>query len=247
MDMGKWFRSIFFDGRMAVLLVTVTAVSCSSGFNRGEMQSELRAANPVFTSYRVEQIEKLASQLKLPFRIAVTQPLGSDGSGKSAWDSEERTEILAWGDALREAGVVSELVILPASLTEMCGYQAAPDCRVQSIRAAAARFGADVVLFISLYTRVDEYVNPFSALNLTIVGLWLAPGHHRDALTMVEGILLDNRNEYLYATAEAEGQGSIIRPFVYADRFKAIRVSRAEALKAFGIEFVKQASQLKTR
>ena len=100
---------------------------------------------------------------------------------------------------------------------------------------------------LSVATDLDEYVNPLSVLDVTIVGMWIAPGHHRDALTIVEGVMLDNRNEYLYAFARGEGTSSIVRPFAYADDSKAIGPSRMLALQAFGKDFVARASQLATR
>lgn len=103
------------------------------------------------------------------------------------------------------------------------------------------------MLVVSFATGVDEYANLASVLNLTLVGMWVVPGHHRDALTIAEGAILDNRNEYLYAYARGEGQDRIIRPWVYADNWKVIVSSRLSALHAFGQDLIANASQLKTR
>jgi hypothetical protein len=228
------------------------ALACSTGFSRGEMESAVRAAKPVFTSsgLSVEEIEKLEPQVALPIRLAIAPPnvTHQDWRARSLdiWSPDEIAVIERWKAPLSEAGVISDLLILPSGLAEQCEWRDA-GCKLRVNREAAARVQADALLMLSIATDLDEYVNPLSVLNVTIVGMWLAPGHHRSALTIIEGVMLDNRNEYLYVFARGEGESSIVRPLVYADAYKAIEPSRVAALEAFGKEFVARASQLKTR
>lgn len=241
--------------RWVWIAVVLLGVGCAAkkGFNRGEMESAARAGSPTFESsgLTVEQIEKLRPQISLPVKLAITPPIIStrywaDWQDLSAWSPEETAEISSWEKPLKDAGIVSELILVPSMLVENCSYDD-PACPLRARRAAAARVQADALLTISLVTAVDEYTNPASALDLTIVGMWVAPGHECDALTIAEGAMLDNRNEYLYAFARGEAEQHIVRPFVYANAWKAARPSRLHALHSFGEEFVKQASQLKTR
>ena len=234
-------------------LIAALMLGCSTGFSRGEMDSSLRASNPSYVSsgLTVEEIEKLKPQIKLPITLAVAPPTvsyrrwwGSQDLG--TWSPEEIAEIESWEIPLTGAGVVTDLIILPSSLDEQCSWDD-PGCQLRAQRAAAARVQADALLFINLATAVDEYANPASALNITIVGMWLVPGHHRDALTIAEGVMIDNRNEYLYAFARGEGETHTVRPLVYADSWKAVRPSRLKALASLGEELVKRASQLVTR
>jgi hypothetical protein len=92
-------------------------------------------------------------------------------------------------------------------------------------------------LILNLATSTDEYANPASELYFTIIGMWLVPATHRDALTVAEGMLFDNRNEYLYAFARGEGEQKTVRPLVYADGRAAVDALRVEALKNFGVAF----------
>lgn len=239
--------------RLAIGLALGASLGCSTGFSRGAMETSLRANSPAYVSggLSVEEAEKLSPQVSLPMRLVVAPPTASYRQGwgsptLDAWSPEEVAEINGWGEALREAGVVADLTILPASLVEDC-RQDDPGCRLRVQRTAAARIQADSLLVINLATAVDEYANAASALNMTIVGMWLIPGHHRDALTIAEGVLIDNRNEYVYAFARGEGEARTLRPLVYADPWKAVRPSRQAALSAFGERFVKQASLLSTR
>lgn len=90
-------------------------------------------------------------------------------------------------------------------------------------------------------------MNPASALYLTIIGVWLVPGSHRDALTVAEGVLLDNRNEYLYAFARGEAESKSVRPGAYADTAAVVTASRVKALEDFGSAFIEQTRQLKVQ
>jgi len=242
------------NGRWLVLSMVALCVSggCASkkGFSRGEMDATL-AGNRTYVNsgLSVEEIENLKPQAPLPMKLAVAPPAnppryGFRGEGLDSWSPDETAEIASWEEPLKHAGIVAELVVLPSMIVEQCRYDD-PGCPPRARRAAAARVGADALLTISEVTAVDEYTNPSSILDLTIVGMWLVPGHHRDALTITEGAMIDNRNEYLYVLARGEAQEELVRPFAYADSWKAVRPSRLRALRAFGQEFVKQASQLK--
>ncbi|MEW6512273.1 MAG: hypothetical protein AB1428_15085 [Bacteroidota bacterium] len=144
---------------------------------------------------------------------------------------------------LKNAGIVTELIVLPSMLVEECPYND-PSCLLKARRAAAARVGADALLTITEATAVDEYANVSAILDLTIAGIWLVPGHHRDALTVAEGAMIDNRNEYLYVFARGEAEEHLVRPFA---SWKAARPSRLRALRAFGQEFIRQASELRNK
>lgn len=184
------------------------------------------------------EIEHLKPQLQFPITLAVTQP--SSGSG---WSAEEIAVIESLEEPLREQGFLDELVVLPESLSESCGWRMSYHCGIGRSRRTAARFQADALLLISLQTEVESRMNPASILNLTIVGLWLAPGHVRDATTIVEGSLVDNRNEYLYAFARAYGTAKLVRPYVYANWKKASKRSRLAALKEFGRQVIAEVSK----
>jgi hypothetical protein len=234
-----------------VLLAAVTLAGCSQGFDRGRMDTALKLGRPTYVSGKltVEQIEQLKPQVQLPIRLAVSPPFASYsfrwGTPSQSWSADELAEIESWQEPLRNAGVVKELIVLPTQLVEPCKTEE-PGCMVAANRAAAARVQADALLMISLATDLDEYANPLSVLDVTIVGAWLAPGHHRDALTIAEGSMIDNRNEYLYLFARGEGQATLARPLAYASRDTPIRASRLLALQSFGRELVRHASNLRT-
>lgn len=236
-----------------IVMLLLAGCATKKGFNRGEMTSAAQASHQLFLSSNltVEQIERLKSQVHLPVKLAVAPPIISYGGGwgsreMNTWNPDETREIESWAMSLKRAGVISDLVILPALLLEQC--QGDDQGCVQRIcRSAAARMQADALLLINLSTAVEKYTNQASLLDVTIVGMWLIPGHHRDALTIAEGVMIDNRNEYLYAHARGEAEEKTVRPFMYANSWKAVRPSRLRALQSFGREFIREAGLLKKK
>ena len=238
---------------IAAFAACVAVAGCATGYNRGEMDAALQSAKPTYVSSElsVEEIETMKPQLKLPARIAIAPPVQVyhrwRGQGRlSTWSPDEVTVLESWQEPLREAGIATEVLVLPSALVKDCELRDSV-CRLKAQRAAAARAHADVILIINLATSIDEYVNPASALYITIVGMWLVPASHRDALTISEGVLLDNRNEYLYAFARGEGEANSVRPEMYADTAAVVSASRVEALKNFGSAFLEQARQLSVK
>ena len=96
-----------------IVLLGVLLTGCSKGFNRGQMDSALRASSPRYTSsgLSVEEIEKLQPQVKLPIRLAVAPPVFADrrwsrSDQLDSWSPGESSEIESWEQRLRSEGVV---------------------------------------------------------------------------------------------------------------------------------------------
>lgn len=239
-------RKCFFT----TLIILFVSGCAGKGFNRGEMERNTKNYQPTqgYTNLSVEDVEKLKSQINLPFKLAIGAPSRSSwrGGGRE-WSPEELKEIESWKIQLQQSGIISEMYIMPSNFLIQCDRND-PKCTTLSInRSAAAQVQADALLMINLVTSTDEYANPLSLLNLTIVGMWIVPGHNRDALTIAEGIMIDNHNGLMYSFARGEAEEGIIRPLMYADTWKVARISQLHALKSFGREFIKQASQLKSK
>jgi rhombotail lipoprotein len=110
---------------------------------------------------------------------------------------------------------------------------------VKAVRMGAARVQADAVLFLRSVTDTDSYANPLAVLDITIVGMFLVPGHRRDALTILEGMVIDNRNQYVYFATSVEGTGAATAPLAGFDERDAVGESRRNALRAFGEQLIK--------
>ncbi len=243
------------SGPVLSVIVILLFAGCGGGkgIDSGELKSAAGERELFLESSTLsnEQIGQLKSQMHFPLRLAVAPPFISYGRGWNGrefntWNPDETKEIESWAGPLKRAGVISDLVILPAFLLKEC-RENDPGCIRTASRTAAARARADALLLINLATAVDKYTNQASLFDITIIGLWFIPGHHRDALTIAEGAMIDNGSEYVYAFARGEAEEKTIRPFMYADTWKAVKPSRLRALQAFGREFIKEAMKLKKK
>jgi len=184
----------------------------------------------------VEEIRALKPQARLPLKIAV---IPSDSWNDFSF--EERQIIERWGEELAKIGFAQSLQIIPHSLIPTCGYNSDNNCFLEGARVAGARMRADAILFLNDSTVTDSYVNPLSILDLTIVGMWFVPSHHRDSYSIYEAALFDINNGYLYAVAEGSGENKAVRPYVYAEYDTGQEKARIEALNAVGDKLIKLA------
>jgi hypothetical protein len=208
--------------------------ACTSTIDRRGMRSELQAHSIVFTDQTVEQIAALEPQVRTPFHLAVATPIGAE----RPWSADEITEIEAWGAELERQGIISELTVIPSIATLAPGSaspldQEAPD-RMTSLRTAAARVHADAVLITRVVSDSSMWVDPLSILDLTIVGCWFIPGHHAESVTMIEGMLVDVANEYVYGVGSAEGRAKEHKPAVYLRPEEIDDAARLAALRGLG-------------
>ncbi len=205
--------------------------SCSS-VDREQMRRELSRETPgipsklEFSSKGVEEIESIRPQLKAPFRLAVAPPLWRSDLH---WTAGERAEIESWRKELVDSGVLSDLVLIPPITYELGRHD--PKSAFEQVREAAARHHADAVLVIRDVEADSTRQNPLSVLYLTIVGCWIVPGSTAEAVSMMQGLILDNRNEYLYASCESEGSSKVTKPVSTIDLEDLRTGARVAALR----------------
>ncbi|WP_237059074.1 hypothetical protein [Microbulbifer sediminum] len=217
--------------KILLLPVVLFMASCASTDMSDALQNG-RGAIPTHQfsdANTVEEIRNLRPQAQPPINVAVIPPY--------RWNSvgiEERKIIEKWGEKLKDIGFVKSLEIVPQSLRPTCNYRADSGCYLKESRLAGARLGADAILFLNDSTVTDQYVNPASILNLTIVAMWFVPAHHRDSYSIYEASLFDIDNGYLYTVAEGYGEYKTVRPYMYTDWSTGQEEARIEALEKLG-------------
>lgn len=222
--------------KLAMGVVLLGAGGCAAKMAPNTMTAPSPEAEVQYSeSLSLREIEELQPQLRFPIHLAVSQPTSGHG-----WSREEIELIESWLPALEEAGFAHDLTVLPESLADSCGWRMSYNCGILRDRRTAARFRADALLLLSARTEVESRANPWSILNLTVIGLWTAPGHTRTAETVLEGSLVDNRNEYLYVFARAHGRAKIVRPYVFSDYDRVMYRSRYSALQEFGARMLEE-------
>lgn len=168
------------------------------------------------------------------------QPLRLDPPVRVVLVDTTRSWDVTWGDAgdavidasfqrLIDADLVKDVVVAASEVTpspreatvESPGY-------LKPARLAAARRSGDVAVSLEVSTRDDRWMNPLGVLYVSIVGLWLAPGHHHDVAARADAIAVDVRDGRVVAAASGDGRLSRIRPFALLD----VDADRADAERA---------------
>jgi rhombotail lipoprotein len=223
-------------GVILAVLLPLMAGCFTTGLDRSALISKMHQEAPNFhvVDDDIAKVQALRPQLQFPCRIAVYLV------PTTQWTSKEKEQIKAWGDTLKKEGAVTDFFIM----TGMFAPAAGNSSNLKDARIAAAKHGADALLVLHGGCQTDSYLNPAALLNLTIVGGFLVPASHRDALFVVEGALIDVSNGFLLASMESEGQGKIVRPTFIVEEKAAVDHARKEAVAAFGSEFLQRMQNL---
>lgn len=220
-----------FTRKNLVLLVPVLLCGCTNGFDRAALRERLNDGSLQMPDAAIAEARATRPQLRFPCRIAVC--LKPSDHSEWRWTPEDKTAMEGWAATLKREGIAGEVFPLPEMLVAKGGD-------VKELRLAAAKCGADALFVIHGAADTLRYMNPLAVCNLTIVGGYVIPGSSRDSLFMMEGILLDVDNGYIYTGIQAEGTGKVMRPtFVIEDK-DAIAIAKTKAIAQFGDEVLKR-------
>ncbi|MDF0645964.1 MAG: hypothetical protein P0111_18200 [Nitrospira sp.] len=230
---------------IAWLAVLLTGCTASQGFDRGPLRNSL---GQVTTDQDIQDILALKPQLPAPFKLGVYLNSNSSHYNRRFWTDEEKNDLLTYGHQLKEAGVVSDIYLI--SEEAVPGHHSSGSVHtsdrdhLRDLRLGAARYGADALLVISDVSSVDRYNNPSALLYWTIVGAYLVPGTHSDALVMMRSSLWDVRNGYLYATQDAEGMGKRVGPAFVTEDVDSVYAAKKMAIAELGKKLTDRLIQL---
>jgi rhombotail lipoprotein len=219
--------------RMPVFLAILALSGCfARGFDHSTLTTQLQPT-PVINEEEIAKVQSLKPQLTFPCRVAVYLPPQINGR----WNAKEREIVDSWEASLKKEGIVSEMFVMAEMLTR--GAEAKSP-KMIDLRVAAAKHGANSLLVIQGDCDVKSYDNPAALFNLTIIGGYVVPASHRDALVTLQGALVDVGNGFLYASFEAQGEGKVIRPSFIVEEQPAVERAKVQALVNFGPELLKR-------
>jgi hypothetical protein len=219
-----------------MLLLAVSLSGCfARGFDHNVLTTHLQQTPIVGTDEEITKAQALKPQLSFPCRVAVYLPPQVSGR----WKAKEKEIVDSWEASLKKEGIVTDMFVMSEMLTRGAnGENKSPT--LMDLRVAAAKHGANALLVIQGDCEVDSYKNPAAVLNLTIIGGYVVPASHRDALVVLQGALVDVGNGFLYASVEAEGEGHIVRPTFIVEDKPAVERAKQQALTNFGPELLKR-------
>lgn len=216
-------------------LFAALSVGCANGFHRDALQERLHDGSLQITDKAIAEARSLRPQLKFPCRVACYLNPESKG-GTWHWTQEDRAALETVGAALKQKGIASETLLLPEMLSE--------NGSLEKLRLAAAKCGADVLFVVNGAAECDKYKNPAAVFDLTVVGGYLVPSRHVDALFLMEGCLFDVDNGYVYGAVQSEGVGKIVRPTFRTEEKDAIAKAKTQAIDRLNVELLKTMTAL---
>lgn len=222
---------------IAWLVVMLTGCAASKGFDRSTLKNSL---GEITTDQDIQNGLALKPQLSTPFKLAVYLNNESWNAKRRFWNDEEKNDLLTYGNRLKEAGIVSDIYVISEDIVPGPRHSGA----LTNLRLGAARHGADALLVITDVSSVDRYNNPSALLYWTIVGAYVIPGTHSDALVMMRSSLWDVRNGYLYATQDAEGMGKRVGPALVTEDVDSIYAAKKMAIANLGKKLTDRLIQL---
>ena len=222
--------------RLPVLLLALTLSGCfARGFDHNVLTTHLQQTPIIGTDEEITKAQSLKPQLTFPCRVAVYLPPQVSGR----WKAKEKEIVDSWEASLQKEGIVTDMFVMSDMFTHGASAEAKSPT-LMDLRVAAAKHGANALLVIQGDCEVDSYKNPAAVFNLTIVGGYVIPASHRDALVVLQGALVDVGNGFLYASVGAEGEGHVIRPTFIVEDKPAIEKAKQQALTNFGPELLKR-------
>jgi len=234
-------RTRFFCALTGLFLLN----ACSTtGPSIDDLHGRLSTQPLALTPRTLGELAQLQPQASGPLRLAIAPPVRASesvapfwpglrlsdrgSSGLGSWTSEEADVIERWCAELREEGLIAEASFLPnLFLAEYDGQ-----IEMLGLREAAARQGADAVLIVETATGYEDSANALAFLDITLVGGFIFPGHRVYSRTVMQGMVLDVQNEFVYAAGRGDAEKSERAAGAYAEQTyrKLRRKTRGAAL-----------------
>jgi rhombotail lipoprotein len=205
--------------------------SCNTMGGAAAMWDELRSGSPKLAANGRAVVDR-------PIRIGIAPPLAttseafsrSYGTQFSTWREDEREAVRRWGQKFVQHEFIEEVVFLPGLLL---GTDAENDVAT-ALRAAGRSAGVDAILVVHALSDIGRHPNLLAVLDLTIVGMFVFPGHEQESVTVAEALVLDVATGGIYAMAAAEGRTSRTSALAYVDTERVRHDSRLAALEKVG-------------
>jgi hypothetical protein len=178
--------------------------------------------------------DSIPATLPSPFRLALYFPIDTAPFVSSVqrpnWLAEDKDLLKRMLQPLVEDGRMTAAFVLADSTVH--------DTSSETIRLAAGRYHADVVMVVRGVAAVDRYNNGLAAWYATLIGAYFAQGTQSDALFMIEGTIWDVRSGRLYGASRGEGTAQSVGPAASLDDKAVVGQAKERALQSFGRDTV---------
>jgi hypothetical protein len=215
------------------------AAACSSPSHPKELLDVVRVQHPIAPSVLPAEIPRQPLPVRGERHLAIAQPIGNH---QGQWTAGEMLSLQGWIDEMVERGIVDSGRIVPPELALTTRKDSISV--LQANARGAYLTGSNLLLTFTIADDYRYWPNALVVFNVTIIGMWLVPAHHRKASAAVEVTLIDPSANTVHAFARGAARDSLLRPFVYADR-RDVRIgARLDAIQAARDPFFVEAQGL---
>lgn len=218
---------------LATLFIVVSLGLLSGCTARGKgflgNRSPYADSNTVqYTNQEILELYSINPQLPKPLSLGVYfkdyPHYAANASLHREWQKDDIQQVLDYGNSLVEEGLLSEVVYISHSFTE--GKD-----DLYTLRTVAARHNVDALLVFDAQFEEQHDTNNWALTYPLLLPMLFAPGTETESHLIVNAKVWDVRNEYLYATMEAEATSTKSHPLAKNVSHDLKQQSKDEVLK----------------
>lgn len=198
----------------------------------------------------IREIASVNPSLYFPARIGIARvERGSltsiPADEGAAWTESAERLGTGYGEFVPISPLIAEMVSEPVTV----GTSSRAAQLVANIRRGAARQHLDYVLVYEVNSVQRDKANALALADLTIIGMFVVPSRTIDAQAQANGLLLDVRNGYPYATLSAVGDETGVSRAISETSSKREhgQKAKAEAVENLTLEFEAALKELAKR
>ena len=210
-------------------------VGCQSkGFSRADIQEQMGRGAQTFDEKEIKDAYNKKPNLPKPFKLAVyfKRPWIGGKSPEWRWTEKDKSQFDQIAESLKAKGLLSDVFPI---IDSVVGEES-----LRGMRLAAAKHQADAILIIDGGAQIDRYINGWGWSYILLLPTLFVPGSKADTLFMTSAGLWDVKNEYLYATAEAEATSSDTYIAAFGERDQTlVDAAKTQALEKLKAELEK--------
>lgn len=215
-------------------ILILAGCATSKGFNRDALREQLNGKSEMSDNDIGKKAPK--TQLPKPFKVGIyfQEPSNKGQENLWEWEAADKKKILSTVEKFAKGGEISKVfAISPANVS---------GTDLKSLRAVAARQGADALIVVSAVNDVDQYTTEWAWTYVALFPALFVPASVSDILFISRAVMWDVRTEFAYLTAESEVLINRKYPAVFRQDKKQTADAKNDSLSGLQTELEKRLS-----
>lgn len=224
----------------------LTAMGCANQeFHRDHLREDSEKP-AVINDTDIKSALDAKAQLPQPFKLAVyfkdsnerEREHGYSPSLRPAWrwKDEDKAKLLSAFEHLKHDKQISEVFLISRSVVNAVD--------IKSLRLVAAQHGADALLVVSGEKDTSTSTNGLAVTYIALIPMLFVNGTEVEAVFESHASMWDVRNQFLYLTADADGDKRLAFPAAYTNDDEVIEKAKAESLQKLSARISSQLDEM---